>query len=57
MLRTINAGSGMVVVTDSGSDLAEDVSQVVTERPSLLRSASQNLEDFIQGLTDKMVFA
>jgi len=57
MLRTINAGSGMVVVTDGGSDLAEDVAQVVTERPSLLRSTSQNLEDFIQGLTDKMVFA
>ncbi|MBK8987668.1 MAG: DJ-1/PfpI family protein [Chloroflexi bacterium] len=57
MLKTLNAGNGMVIVTDSGSDLADDVTQVVTQRPSLLRNTNQNLEEFIQGLTHRIVVA
>jgi len=57
MLKNLHAGSGMVIVTDSGSDLADDVTQVVTQRPSLLRNTGQNLEEFVQVLTNRMVVA
>lgn len=57
LLRAVNSGNGMVVVTDSGSDLADDVTQVVTERPSFVRGNGQNLADFVQGLASKMAVA
>jgi hypothetical protein len=57
LLRMLNSGNGIVVVTDSRSDLAGDVTQVVTERPSFVRGRGQNLEEFVQGLTSKMSVA
>jgi putative intracellular protease/amidase len=57
LLQTINRGHGCVVVTDSGSELAVDVSELVTERPSFLRKSSQNLEDFVDGLTNRVVYS
>jgi putative intracellular protease/amidase len=55
LLQTLNVSNGMVVVTDEGSDLAEDVTQLVTKRPSFLRHTDQNLAEFVQGLTDRIV--
>jgi hypothetical protein len=46
----------LVILTNGGNLLADDVSALITERPSLLRNSTQNLEDFVEGLTDQVVF-
>jgi len=56
LLKMFNLGQGSIIVTDSGSELADDVSALVTERPSLLRNSTQNLEDFVEGLTDQVIY-
>jgi hypothetical protein len=56
LLETLNLGLGSVIVTDDASQLADDVSALVTQRPSLLRNSTQNLEDFVEGLTDQVVY-
>ena len=56
LLQTLNLGLGNVIITDSGSQLADDVSALVTQRPSLQRNSTQNLEDFVEGLTDQFVY-
>lgn len=56
LLETLNLGLGSVIVTDSASQLADDVSALITQRPSLLRNSAQNLEDFVEGLTDQVVY-
>jgi putative intracellular protease/amidase len=56
LLETFNLGHGSVIITDSGSQLADDVSELMTQRPSLSRSSTQNLEEFVEGLTDQVVY-
>jgi hypothetical protein len=56
LLKTFNLGQGSVIITDSGSELAGDVSALITERPSLSRSSTQNLEEFVEGLTNQVVY-
>lgn len=56
LLKTFNLGQGSVILTNGSNLLADDVSTLITERPSLLRNSTQNLEDFVEGLTDQVVF-
>jgi len=56
LLKTFNLGQGSIIITDSGSELAVDVSSIVPDRPSFLRNTSENLEEFVDGLADQVVF-
>ncbi|MCP5094574.1 MAG: DJ-1/PfpI family protein [Chloroflexi bacterium] len=57
LLRQFNNGRGQVVLTDSGSDLAIDVGQMMTARPTFLPQMDEPLEDFVETLADRMVYA
>lgn len=57
LLESMNSGLGRVVLTDGKSELATDVEQVMTEHPSLLRRFDECLEDFVDTLADRMVYA
>jgi putative intracellular protease/amidase len=57
LLETINIGEGYVAVTDSGLNLANDVQQVVTERPLFHPQPGQHLEEFISILADRITYA
>jgi hypothetical protein len=54
LLKTVNAGNGVVVITDEHSDLAEDVNHVVTKRQAWVRRSDQNLAEFVQRLTQRI---
>lgn len=57
LLQAMNLGQGHVALTDGDSALAIDVEQVMTQRPTLRRRLDERLEDFVELLADKMVFA
>ncbi len=57
LLETMCRGSGKVIITDEDSELATDVEQVFTKRPFLLRRNDEGLEDFVDTLADRMVYA
>lgn len=57
LLETVNAGFGRVVLTDSEDALATDVENLLTERPSLLKRIDERLEDFVESLADRIVYA
>ena len=57
LLETMNSGSGRVVLTDGDNELATDVEQVMTQRPSFFRAVDECLEDFVDTLADRMVYA
>jgi len=57
LLQSFNNGKGRVVITDGDSNLANDVGQVLTERPTLRQTLDQGLEDFVETLTNRMAYA
>lgn len=57
LLKTLHATNSRVVVTDGSSNLAEEVTTLMTHKQSLLPHAGQNLVDFVQVLTHKMTMA
>ena len=57
LLESMNSGAGRVVLTDGRSELAMDVEQVMTQEPSFLRRIDECLEDFVDTLADRMVYA
>lgn len=57
LLHAVNDGHGQVVLTDSESELADDVDLVLTESPSFRRRLGEPFEDFVENLTDRMVYA
>ena len=57
LLESMCHGSGKVIITDGTSELATDVEQVFTKRPFLLRRNDEGLEDFVDTLADRMVYA
>jgi hypothetical protein len=56
LLETMNLGQGSVVLTDEGSELADDVVGLAPQRPFFLRASTQNLEEFVDGLTSQAVY-
>lgn len=57
LLKSMDDGFGHVVLTDGLSELATDVEQVMKKRPSFLRRVDECLEDFVDMLADRMVYA
>ena len=57
LLESVNLGRGSVAVTDGNSTLADDVGQLLTHRPTFRRRIDQELEDFVESLTDQVVYA
>jgi putative intracellular protease/amidase len=57
LLQAFNDGRGQVVISDDVGYLADDVGQVLTERPTLRRHAEQGLEDFVDSLADRLTYA
>lgn len=57
LLQAFNAGHGRIALTDGGSELAADVEEVMTARPTLFRQNDERLEDFVESLADSMVYA
>lgn len=57
LLQSVNERHGRVVVTDSNSHLANDISRFPTTRPSFLRPNEQGLEEFVAALTDQVGYA
>ncbi len=57
LLETVNQGKGSVAVTDSRSHLADEVGHVLTQRPTYHPSSGQNLEEFVETLASRVVFA
>jgi hypothetical protein len=57
LLMSLNSGRGRVAVTDSNSDLGDDVEQVFSDRLTLHRKAEQGIEDFVSSLTERIVYA
>jgi hypothetical protein len=56
LLQTFNTGRGSVAITDSSSDLADDVTHLMTLCPKYQPNNGQNLEDFVSLLADRVVF-
>lgn len=56
MLRSFNQGPGRVILTDGKSELARDVHELLTQRPSLQRQGGERLDEFVDSLTEHMVF-
>lgn len=57
LLKSLNTGRGRVAVTDSNSNLSDDVEQVFSDRLTLHHKAEQGLEDFVRSLTERIVYA
>lgn len=57
LLQTFNSGRGHVALTNGDCELAFDVEQVMTDRPTWQRRFDERLEDFVESLADRMVFA
>lgn len=57
LLERMNAGYGRVILTDGESELATDVEQVMTQNHSFMRRLDEGLEDFVDSLADRMVYA
>ncbi len=57
LLKQFNGRYGQIVLTDSESDLAVDVEQLKMTRPTFLRQLDERFEDFVESLTNRMVFA
>lgn len=57
LLQSLNSGRGHVALTNGDCDLALDVEQVMTDRPTWQRRFDERLEDFVESLADRMVFA
>ena len=56
LLRSFDQGSGRVILTDSNSELAQDVRRLLSQRPSWPRHGSERLDEFVDSLTQKMVY-
>lgn len=56
LLQTLDHGRANVAVTDNESVLADDVFRLMTHRPALQPKESQNLTDFVERLTDHVVY-
>lgn len=57
LLQLVNQGKGSVAVTDNKSNLVGDVEQLVTQRPTYHPTVGQNLEEFVEALTSRVVVA
>lgn len=57
LLRAFNGGQGRIALTDGGSELAADVGELMTKRPTFYRQDNERLEDFVESLADRMVYA
>lgn len=57
LLESVNRGSGRIVITDTQSELANDLAQVMQTPPYCARQGDQPLEDFVSSLADRMVYA
>jgi len=57
LLESLNRGKGRVVVTESGGNLATDVNEIVTARPTYQPRIGELLEDFVETLTNQIAFA
>ena len=57
LLESFNTGNGRIALTDGGSELALDVGEVMTERPTFWRRTDEPLEDFVDSLADRMEYA
>ncbi len=52
LLQAFNGGNGRVAITNSSSDLASDVGQLM-EKPTYQPNTDQDLGDFVELLTDR----
>ncbi len=57
LLQFVNESNGRVAVTDSKSHLADDVGRVLSTGLSFLQPNEQGLEEFVETLTDQMIYA
>ena len=57
LLQAFNTGHGRIALTDGGNELAADVEELMTERPTIFRQNDERLEDFVESLADRMVYA
>ena len=57
LLEKMNKGKGRVVLTDSDSEFAIEVGRIMTTQSSCLSRVDQCLEEFIDMLTSRMVYA
>ena len=56
LLEQFNSRYSQIVLTDSESDLALDIGQLKMQQPTFLRQFDERLEDFVESLTNRMVF-
>lgn len=57
LLQAVNLCHGRVVVTGGGSRLADEVASLLPTQPSFLQFGEQGLEEFVELLTDQVVYA
>ena len=57
LLENVNRGRGRVVVTESGGNLVTDVAQIITARPTYRPQMGEQLEEFVDTLTNQIAFA
>ncbi|MCL4869767.1 MAG: DJ-1/PfpI family protein [Anaerolineae bacterium] len=57
LLENFNRGQGQIVVTESGGNLASDVNEIVTSRPTYQPQMGEQLEEFVETLTNHIAFA
>ncbi len=57
LLENLNRGKGWVVVTESGGNLATDVNEIITSRPTYQPQTGELFEDFVVTLTNQIAFA
>ena len=57
LLEEIDQGDGRVVLTDSESQLAIDVEQLMSAQSSCLSRIDERLEDFVDMLANRLVYA
>ena len=57
LLQMFNLGQGSVAITDGESILADDVGQVMTQRPTYGRRHDEEWDEFVDTLADRVSYA